>query len=72
MYVENLYDRSESIIPAQKDDERIRTTVAGYPIVIFEKATEDSVPVFSSKCNFNYDKDAEDTFGFNENYDVEC
>jgi hypothetical protein len=27
---------------------------------------------FSSKGNFNYDKDAEDVFAFNDNYDVEC
>jgi hypothetical protein len=83
MYIETLYDRAKSILPAQivekddegnviKGDEMVRTTIAGYPVLIFEKATEDSIPVFASKGNFNYDKDAEDTFGFNEDYDVEC
>lgn len=74
-YVETLYDRNEVVLPPQKDDTRIRTTIQGFPIIIFEKATEDSEPVFSSKGNFNYDKDAENAFGFTEDYDsfgVEC
>lgn len=89
-YVETLYDKSVTKdangaitsytgagwIPPQKDDHRVRTTIAGFPCIIFEKATEDSEPVFSSKGNFNYDKDAEEAFGFteeyNENYGVEC
>lgn len=74
-YIETLYDREEVTLPPQKDDTRVRTTIQGFPCVIFEKATEDSEPVFSSKGNFNYDKDAEDTFGFTEAYKdfgVEC
>lgn len=59
-------------IPPQEIDERVRTTILGYPIVIFEKATEDSEPVFSSKGNFNYDKGSEDAFGFNDDWTVEC
>ena len=88
-YVETLYDKTATRnaegavtdfigagwLPPQKDDERVRTTVAGFPCVIFEKETEDSEPVFSSKGNFNFDKDAEDAFGFSEDYKdfgVEC
>ncbi len=74
-YVETLYDREEVTLPPQKDDTRVRTTIQGFPIIIFEKATEDSEPVFSSKGNFNYDKDAENAFGFTEvykDYGVEC
>lgn len=88
-YIETLYDKTavkddagkiieltgDGWIPPQKDDTRIRTTIQGFPCIIFEKATEDSEPVFSSKGNFNYDKDAEDTFGFSETYKglgVEC
>lgn len=72
-FVETLYDE---LVPAQDvsnegGDSRVRTTVAGFPCVIFEKATEDSEPVFSSKGNFNFDKGAEDAFGFNKNFDVE-
>jgi hypothetical protein len=68
-YVEGLYDKSEVTLPPQKDDPRVRTTIQGFPCIIFEKETEDSVPVFSSKANFNYDKGSEDAFGFTETYD---
>ena len=74
-YIETLYDREEVTLPPQKDDTRVRTTIQGFPIIIFEKETEDSEPVFSSKGNFNYDKDAENAFGFTEDYKdfgVEC
>lgn len=66
--IETLYTEK---VPAQLDDPRVRSTVVGFPCVIFEKATEDSDPVFSSKANFNIDKGAEDTFGFNDKYSVE-
>lgn len=74
-YIETLYDRNEALLPPQKDDDRVRTTIQGFPCILFEKATEDSEPVFSSKANFNYDKGAEDTFGFTDAYKafgVEC
>ena len=74
-YIETLYDRNEVTLPPQKDDTRVRTTIQGFPCIIFEKETEDSEPVFASKGNFNYDKGSEDTFGFTEAYKdfgVEC
>lgn len=74
-YIETLYDRNEVTLPPQKDDPRVRTTIQGFPCILFEKASEDSEPVFSSKGNFNYDKDAEEVFGFTEaykEYGVEC
>ena len=66
--IETLYTEK---IPAQIDDPRVRSTVVGFPCVIFEKETETSDPVFSSKGNFNIDKGAEDSFGFNKDYSVE-
>lgn len=74
-YVETLYDREEVTLPPQKDDTRVRTTIQGFPVVLFEKTSEDAEPIFSSKGNFNYDKDAENAFGFTEDYKafgVEC
>lgn len=68
-FAETLYTEK---IPAQYDDERVRTTVAGFPCVIFERETDTSPLIFSSKGNFNFDKDAEEAFGFTEDYDVEC
>lgn len=70
-FVETLYDRNQVTLPAQEIDPRVRTTVTGFPCVIFEKETENSRPVFSSKANFNFDKDAEEAFGFTEDFDVE-
>lgn len=60
---------------AADDTGRTRTTIYGRPILVFYKDTEDSEPVFGGKFNFNYDKDAEDVFGFVEDnaYEVvEC
>jgi len=68
-FVETLYSE---IVPAQADDDRVRTTITGFPCVIYERETENDTPVFSSKGNFNFDKDAEEAFGFTEDYDVEC
>ena len=76
-FVETLYTTT---VPGQTDEEfgneRVRTTITGFPCVIYEKANSASTPVFSSKGNFNYDKDAEEAFGFtkelNEKYGVEC
>lgn len=74
-FVETLYSE---LIPAQDvakypdtADSRVRTTVTGFPVVIYEQPDADSDPVFSSKGNFNFDKSAEDAFGFNSNWDVE-
>lgn len=83
-FVETLY--SKPVLP-QLDEERVRTTITGFPVVIFHLDTDDknlidnittdelaqrTDVVFSSKGNFNYDKDAENAFGFTEDYDTEC
>ena len=67
-FVETLYSEK---LPPQLVDERVRSTIQGFPCVIFEKATATSTPVFSSKANFNYDKGSENAFGFTEEYDVQ-
>lgn len=54
--------------PPQETDARIRTTVYGFPCVIYHKATESSTPVFNGKYNFNYDKGAENVYGFSADY----
>ena len=58
--------------PAQVDDERCRTTIFGYPIVIFHQANSTATPEFIGKYNFNYDKGSEEVFGFVSGRDVEC
>ena len=58
--------------PAQEDDARCRTTIEGFPCVIYHKETTDSIPMFLGKYNFNYDKGSEEAFGFTDDYEVEC
>ena len=54
------------LVPPQKTNKKVRTTVDGFPICIFHRATADSDIEFVGKYNFNYDKSAEETFGFVE------
>ncbi len=41
-----------------------RSTIAGFPCVIFHRKTENDPYVFSGKYNFNFSKDSENVFGF--------
>lgn len=67
--VDTLYTDT---IPAQSKDERVRTAVYGFPCVIFHQLNSSSNPEFYGKANFNFDKGAENVFGFTNDYDVEC
>jgi hypothetical protein len=42
----------------------VRTTVDGFPVVVFYQALDGSAPRFEGKYNFNNDKSTEDVFGF--------
>lgn len=44
----------------------VRTTVDGFPIVMFYRLTKDADPVFIGKYNFNNDKSTESVFGFTD------
>lgn len=57
--------------PAQEADERCRTTVLGYPIVIFHQKGEGETPEFIGKYNLNYDKGSVDVYGFDGTFDAE-
>ena len=55
--------------PAQWKDERCRTTIYGYPIVVFNKYTDSQGQVhtdFLGKYNFNFDKGSKEVFGFSK------
>lgn len=56
----------DQLTPPQRTDKRVRTTIDGYPIVIFHKETEESDPTFLGKYNFNNDKSTQETFGFTD------
>ncbi len=66
--IETLYSEP---IPAQEADSSVRTTIYGFPCVIFSQANSTAQPVFYGKANFNYDKGAENVYGFTSDYDVE-
>lgn len=65
-YVHTLY--VDAKVPPQEVDDRVRTTIYGYPCAVFWKADSNSTPKFISKGNYNYDKGSEEAFGFTEDY----
>jgi len=58
------------LTPAQKYasgyDKDIRTTVDGFPCLLFYRATEDDESIFLGKFNLNNDKSTEEVFGFRD------
>lgn len=52
------------IIPPQATDARVRTTVFGYPCLMFHKQVESDSPRFLGKYNYNDDKSSTQVFGF--------
>ena len=71
--IESTLKKLGFLTPPQIENLTVRTTVAGFPMIIFHQATEDAVPEFVGKYNFNTDKAAEDTFGFTDKYpNCEC
>lgn len=68
-FVETLYNDKT---PAQEKDARHRSTIQGFPIVIYHQKDAESAPSFLGKYNFNYDKGSESVFfGEEGEYDVE-
>ena len=68
--IETFYDKiNYKKNPAQIKDERCRTTIYGYPIVVFNKYTDSQGQVhtdFLGKYNFNFDKGSKEVFGFKD------
>lgn len=44
----------------------VRTTVDGFPCLLFYRATATDTPIFMGKFNFNNDKSTEEVFGFRD------
>lgn len=65
-YVHTLYGDIQT--PAQQENPSLRTTVFGFPCVVFHRATENDQPSFVGKYNFNYDKGAENVYGFTSDF----
>lgn len=54
------------LTPPQRENRSVRTTIYGFPILLFHKTNASSSAEFVGKYNFNYDKAAESVFGFKE------
>ncbi|MDR2146066.1 MAG: CotH kinase family protein [Tannerella sp.] len=63
-FVNELLKNMNVLTPAQILDGRVRTTVDGYPITMFHRATANDPLMFVGKYNMNYDKDSQAVFGF--------
>lgn len=68
-FIHGLYNTKT---PAQEDDPKCRTTIYGYPVLMFHQPTLEDNPIFIGKYNFNFDKGSEEVFGFTDDYEVEC
>ena len=63
----SMYDNKDyGKTPPQREDKegKTRTTIYGRPIAVFYYNPERDELTFGGKYNFNYDKDAEEVFGF--------
>ena len=63
-FINEVLINSDILTPPQKVDNTVRSTIYGFPILMFHQETEDSPRVFIGKYNFNNDKSTQDTFGF--------
>ena len=62
-FVETLYTNK---VPGAAEDSRVRSTIAGFPCVIFHE--HNGTRTFYGKGNFNFDKGSKEAFGFNNNF----
>lgn len=67
-FIENIYKTNPMTswekTTAQRMNPNCRTTIYGYPIVVFHQQTEKSPITFLGKYNFNFDKGSKEVFGF--------
>ena len=65
-YVHTFYDNIKT--PPQEKDPRVRTTIAGFPCVIFHRKSSSEPYVFAGRYNFNYEKSSNKAYGLTEEY----
>lgn len=63
-FVHNFYTNKDLPPFCIDKDEPYRTTIYGFPCVIFHRQTSDEDYLFAGKYNFNYDKGSKNVFGF--------
>ena len=67
-YVHDLYQELDITTPPQKLYDGIRTTVYGFPCVIYHRIDGATQPTFVGKYNFNYDKGSLSVYGFTSEF----
>ena len=65
-FVHTLYGDVKT--PPQEEDVRVRTTIAGFPCVIFHRLSSSDPYTFAGKYNFNYEKSSNNAYGLTEKY----
>lgn len=65
-YVHTLYGDAK-VLP-QIENSAVRTTIFGYPCLLFWKSNSASTPEFIGKYNYNYEKSSSEAFGFTSDY----
>lgn len=65
-YVHTLY--GDAKVPPQIDNDKIRTTIYGYPVAVFWRSDSSATPEFLYKGNYNYDKSSAEAFSFTSDY----
>ena len=65
-YVHTFYDKIKT--PPQEKDPRVRTTIAGFPCVIFHRKSSGDAYEFAGRYNFNYEKSSNGAYGLTEDY----
>ncbi|WP_407403402.1 hypothetical protein [Sodaliphilus sp.] len=63
-FIGEVLASSGILTPPQRIDPTVRTTIFGFPVLMFHQETESSPRTFIGKYNFNNDKSTADTFGF--------
>jgi hypothetical protein len=71
-FINDLLKEMNIKTPPQQDNDSVRTTVDGYPTVMFHRANASAPTVFVGKYNMNYDKDSQEVFGFTDETATEC
>ena len=67
-YAHEIYEELNVKTPPQEVYEGLRTTVHGFPCVIYHKQDSTSPQAFIGKYNFNYDKGSLSVYGFTAEY----
>lgn len=65
-YVHTFYGDIKT--PPQEEDSRVRTTIAGFPCVIFHRKSSSDPYTFAGRYNFNYEKSSNPAYGLTEKY----